>query len=313
MEFLRNWTLPTAMVCGALAYFALDSMPLAAGSRRAILRFTEVLQPTLLFCMLFIAFCKVKPSDLRPRMWHLWLLLLQVGVFAGGCFILWRFPEAPMRVLIESFTLVVICPTATACSVVTQKLWGDAAATISYTILINAVISIVLPLMLPLAHPQGADTFLSEFAAILGRVFPMLIAPLLLAWTVRYLLPGVHKMLLQARDLAFYMWAVGLAVAIAVTCRALMCSRESLLNVALIALVTLLACILQFACGKKIGSLWGVRIEGGQALGQKNTVFAIWLAYNFLSPVAATAGGFYTIWHNIVNSWQLYRQRHKNL
>ncbi|MCI6725792.1 MAG: transporter, partial [Bacteroidales bacterium] len=47
-----------------------------------------------------------------------------------------------------------------------------------------------------------------------------------------------------------------------------------------------------------------------QALGQKNTVFAIWMGYTFLTPVSSLAGGFYSIWHNIFNAWQLDRQRH---
>ena len=35
----------------------------------------------------------------------------------------------------------------------------------------------------------------------------------------------------------------------------------------------------------------------------------IWLGYTFLSPITATAGGFYSVWHNVVNSWQLYKYR----
>ena len=54
----------------------------------------------------------------------------------------------------------------------------------------------------------------------------------------------------------------------------------------------------------------GEIIAGGQALGQKNTVFAIWFAYTFLTPVTAIAGGFYSLWHNLVNTWQLYNGRH---
>ena len=39
------------------------------------------------------------------------------------------------------------------------------------------------------------------------------------------------------------------------------------------------------------------------------TVFAIWLGYTFFTPVVSVAGGFYSIWHNCYNSWQLYRKR----
>ena len=49
-------------------------------------------------------------------------------------------------------------------------------------------------------------------------------------------------------------------------------------------------------------------ITAGQAMGQKNTVFAIWMGLMFLDPVTSVTGGFYSIWHNIVNSWQLYKK-----
>lgn len=69
---------------------------------------------------------------------------------------------------------------------------------------------------------------------------------------------------------------------------------------------------MQFWLGKKIGGHYGFRLEGGQALGQKNTIFAIWLGYTFLSPISATAGGFYSIWHNLVNTYQLNKANRAN-
>ena len=53
------------------------------------------------------------------------------------------------------------------------------------------------------------------------------------------------------------------------------------------------------------------KVTAGQSLGQKNTVFAIWLAYTFMTPETAIVGGLYSIWHNIYNSWQLYRANHQ--
>ena len=49
------------------------------------------------------------------------------------------------------------------------------------------------------------------------------------------------------------------------------------------------------------------KVTAGQSLGQKNTVFAIWMGYTFMTPETAIVGGLYSIWHNIYNSWQLYR------
>lgn len=63
----------------------------------------------------------------------------------------------------------------------------------------------------------------------------------------------------------------------------------------------------QFYFGRRIGRRYGDTITAGQSLGQKNTVLAIWMGYTFFTPVTAIAGGFYSIWHNLVNSYQLYR------
>ncbi len=297
------------MISGALAYYICSQLPLTYEVKHDILSVIEVLQPVLLFIMLFVAFCKIKPTDLKPHRWHLWLLLTQCLLFIVACLFLWAYPTSGARVIVEGFMLAIICPTATACAVVTQKLGGDSAATTSYTIIINLVVALLCPLLLPVAHPQPGLTFLPAFMVIINKVFPLLIVPLFLAWFVRYLMPSFHKRIVATKDLAFYMWAVSLAIAIAVTCKALAHSEESMWNVGGIAVVTLVACLFQFTFGKWIGSHYGKRMEAGQALGQKNTVFIIWLGYTFLSPITAAAGGFYSVWHNLVNSWQLYKKR----
>ena len=309
IRFLKNWTLPVSMISGALAYYICSQLPLTYEVKHDILSVIEVLQPVLLFIMLFVAFCKIKPTDLKPHRWHLWLLLTQCLLFIVACLFLWAYPTSGARVIVEGFMLAIICPTATACAVVTQKLGGDSAATTSYTIIINLVVALLCPLLLPVAHPQPGLTFLPAFMVIINKVFPLLIVPLFLAWFVRYLMPSFHKRIVATKDLAFYMWAVSLAIAIAVPCKALAHSEESLWNVGGIAVVTLVACLFQFTFGKWIGSHYGKRMEAGQALGQKNTVFIIWLGYTFLSPITAAAGGFYSVWHNLVNSWQLYKKR----
>lgn len=309
IRFLKNWTLPVSMISGALAYYICSQLPLTYEVKHDILSVIEVLQPVLLFIMLFVAFCKIKPTDLKPHRWHLWLLLIQCLIFIAACLFLWAYPTSGARVIVEGFMLAIICPTATACAVVTQKLGGDSAATTSYTIIINLVVALLCPLLLPVAHPQPGLTFLPAFMVIINKVFPLLIVPLFLAWFVRYLMPSFHKRIVATKDLAFYMWAVSLAIAIAVTCKALAHSHESMWNVGGIAVVTLVACLFQFTFGKWIGSHYGKRMEAGQALGQKNTVFIIWLGYTFLSPITAAAGGFYSVWHNLVNSWQLYKKR----
>ena len=81
-------------------------------------------------------------------------------------------------------------------------------------------------------------------------------------------------------------------------------------------IISLVACVLQFAIGKFVGSHYDKgtgkhinRITAGQAFGQKNTVFIIWLGLVFLDPVTSVVGGLYSVWHNIINSYQLYKVR----
>ena len=96
----------------------------------------------------------------------------------------------------------------------------------------------------------------------------------------------------------------------------------SLFMLMMMSLISLICCVLQFGLGRFIGGRYRPRIyvpaveergkavrktTAGQALGQKNTIFAIWMAYTFMTPESSIVGGFYSIWHNIYNSWQLYR------
>ena len=133
----------------------------------------------------------------------------------------------------------------------------------------------------------------------------MLICPLLLAMALRRIVPSMVARLTSCRDLAFYLWAVSLALAIAVTTRSIVHGGVPLAYEAAIAAASLLACIVQFAFGRWIGRRYGEPISAAQSCGQKNTVLAIRMGYTFMSPITAIAGGFYSIWHNVWNSWQL--------
>ena len=311
IRFIKNWTLPIAMLMGALSYFIYTGIPVLEPTKPYVARFVGILQPVLIFAMLFITFCKVNPKELRPCHWHGWLLLIQAGCFALLAGLLKCFPNLPGQVLAEAAMLCMICPTATAAAVVTGKLGGNAANLTTYTILINLATALIVPIFVPLVHPHPDLTFGVSFSLILSKVFPLLFCPFLASLFVRYCLPGIHKLVLRCKDLAFYLWAVALAIAIGVTVKSIVHSEVSALYQFGIAGISLVCCVVQFWAGKYIGTRYNDPISAGQALGQKNTVFAIWMGYTFMTPVTSVAGGFYSIWHNIYNSYQLYRKRNE--
>lgn len=310
IRFVKDWTLPIAMIAGALSYVVYINIPCLAPTKAFAGSAVAVVQPVLIFCMLFLTFCKIHPRDLRPCRWHLWLLLIQALMFVLPALWLIAFPDTAWRVVIEGGMICMICPTATASAVVAGKLGGNGATLTAYIIAVNMLTAILAPLVLPMAHPHDGLSFLPAFVTILRKVFPMLICPLLLAWLVRFTMPGLHAKVLRCKDLAFYIWSVSLALAIAVTARSIHHNEDgNLWDEVGLAAVSLACCAFQFAAGRRIGRHYGEPISAGQALGQKNTVFIIWLGYTFLDPITSVAGGFYSVWHNTVNSYQLYLKR----
>lgn len=309
IEFIKAWTLPIAIVSGVLLYLIYDSIPGLEAAGPVLMRIIGFLQPALIFVMLFLSFCRIEPRELRPRKWHAWLLLFQSAGFLLFAIAEILMPDISWKVLLEGAMLCLVCPTATAAAVVTGKLGGDISGITAYTILINVIVAVLVPLVVPIVHPAEGISFVTASSLILAKVFPMLIAPCLLAFLVRYLMPHFHIWLLRYTEVAFYLWGVSLMLAILMTTRSIVHSTTPVIVQAGIAVVSLLCCAIQFWAGKRIGKRYGATITAGQALGQKNTVVAIWMGYTFMTPVTSIAGGFYSIWHNIFNSWQLYKAR----
>lgn len=321
--------LPIAMLTGASIYLSYHLMPEPVYRAGPFLEgLVGVLQPVLIFAMLFLTFCRIEPKELKPHRWHWWLLLIQGGLFTllglTAVWVVGKFPgeHHDKVVLLESAMLCLICPTATAAAVVTRKLGGDVAGITTYTVLINILTAVLVPLIVPLIQPMPGMDFWTAFSMIVAKIFPLLIMPCLAAWLVRYLSPRLHRRFLGYPDLAFYLWAVALTLAIAVTTKSIVRSEMSVGLLLMIALISLVCCVLQFALGRFVGSRYRPRVPSpaaeergrkirtvtaGQSLGQKNTVFAIWMGYTFMTPETAIVGGLYSIWHNLYNSWQLYR------
>lgn len=322
-KFIKDWMLVIGMVTGAGLYIIYRNVPVLHPAGPVLLKIVSVAQPLMLFAMLFLSFCRITPKDLRPHRWQFWLLLIQGLSFSALAFlVVWAgmhdtsFARAitSLRIPIEAAMICLVCPTATACAVVTGKLGGNMAQAITYTVFINILVALIVPAVIPFLYPDGDITFTAAFVKILMKVFPLLILPCLAAWLTRALFPRFHSWLTGITDLAFYIWAVSLAMAILMSARAIYHNEGSLWLLLGIAIASLLCCALQFWAGRKIGSVYDSKghVTVGQSLGQKNTVFAIWMGYTFMDPIVSVAGGFYSIWHNIYNSWQLYQHRKTN-
>lgn len=314
LRFLKNWTLPLAMMAGTLVYFFFARISFLAPVKPYVNALVAILTPALIFAQLLLTFCKVEVHELKPKSWHGWLLLFQsVSCLVVASILILCPMEEVYREVFEGAMVCLICPTATAAAVITGKLGGSAASLTTYTLLSNLLAAISVPLVFPLVEPHAEITFWVAFLKILSKVFPLLLFPFFLAWFLRVFLPKVHHFLLGFHDAAFYLWGVALAIVSGQTVRSLMNSEAPVFVEVLIALAGLVACCIQFYLGKKIGGHYKERISGGQALGQKNTVLAIWMAYTYLNPLSSVGPGSYVLWQNIINSYQLWKKRKKEL
>lgn len=310
LKLLKNWTLPIAMLCGVAGYFLLADVAVLAPVKQMVKTTVGFITPTLIFAQLLLSFCKVEPKELLPRGWHVWLLLFQAFSCCTIAAVLTIWPMShAMRQILEGAMVCLICPTATAGVVITGKLGGNTSSLVTYTLLSNVLAAVLVPVAFPLVEPHAGLTFAAACLKILGKVFPLLLVPFFLALIFREWMPRVHRFLLSYSWLAFYLWAVALIIVTAQTTQSLINSPANVGTKILIAVGGLVACAVQFLIGKKVGNAYNDRISGGQALGQKNTVLAVWMACAYLDPVSSLGPGSYVIWQNSFNSWQLWKKR----
>lgn len=312
ISFIKEWALIFAIIGGILAYFIYISLPLPEQCHVFANGAVAVVQPALIFAMLFLTFCKINPRELRICRWHVWIVMLQTGLFTLIGLLLLSLPTSPsLRVVLEGAMLCLICPTATAAAVITRKLGGNVSGVTTYTILINIANAIFIPLLVPYVHPHAGMGALTSSVLILGKVFPLLLLPLVSAMVLRAISVRVVDRIARYQNLSFYLWSVALALAMTVTTRSIVHSTVALPTMLWLVAVSLACCIFQFKVGHRIGVRYGDPITAGQAFGQKNTVLAIWMGYTFFTPVTSIVGGFYSIWHNVYNSWQLHQQHRR--
>ena len=179
----------------------------------------------------------------------------------------------------------------------------------TYLIACNLMVAVVAPLSFTLIGASPDISFWSSFLAILGKVFPLLIAPFLLALLTRWLLPKANDYINRHKSLSFYVWAVSLTVVISRAIEQLINQfyEHRIMFLWMVAL-SIFLCFLQFFVGHLIGKRYGDRIAGGQALGQKNTVLAIWMAQTFLLDLSCIVPTLYVIWQNLYNSFQMMQK-----
>lgn len=291
---IRTLAMPLAMVVGVALFRPLaDVEEVTDGT----------LTPILIAAMLFITFCRVDVRQMRLSWSHLWMLLIQ---FVGAAIVYYAVTPLLGETVGQGAMICVMAPIAMAAVVIGGMLGGNVTMMVTYSLICNLVTAIIAPYMLH-AFGNGDCTFIQ----IISRVAPTLIAPFAVAQFCRWLLPKVAAWFASHSSISFYLWLISLILVMGRTTLFILTSNvEPIIGIEL-ALVALVLCIIQFKAGRFLGRYTGDVVATTQSVGQKNTIFAIWLSLNFLNPIASIAPTAYIVWQNLANSWQMWKHENK--
>ena len=285
--------LPIAMAIGIVFY-------------KQLVVFAPII-PYLLSVMLFITYSRIILRDIYLTKFHYILL----GIQYGGSMLVYLLFFKVNTTLAQAAMICVLAPTAASAPVITGILGGNISSIAAYSFVSNLSIALLSPLFLALIGNPSVETisFGSSVFLIFRKVFPVLLLPFILAITVSSTSTKLHNKIRNAQIVSFYLWAVALTIVTSNVTKffSIQGNASYKLKFAM-AGVALIICVLQFWVGRKIGKKHNRTVAGGQALGQKNTILAIWLTQTYLNPVASIGPGSYVLWQNIVNSYQLWRK-----
>lgn len=295
---LKPWMMPVAIVLGVLFHNFINAIGFLA--------------PYLIFAMLFVTFCKVKPREIRLEGFIWKLAAVQIlGALAV------YFALLPLgSELAQGIFICIFCPTATAAPVIASMLGASPAKVVSYSLVSNLLAATLAPLLFQWMYPapDSGQSFLYGLAAIGIKVVPLIVLPMAAAFLLMSIAPGAHGYIAKKQAVSFYLWCLSLIIVIGKAVNFVMAEPAGAIPLmAAMAVMAGLACGLLFIIGRKIGTRYGQKVVCAQSLAQKNTVLAIWMALTYLSPVSSVAPAAYIVWQNTVNAMQIYFKTRKDM
>lgn len=295
LKRLKSYMMPLAMITGILLHSYVGQL--------------SFLMEYLLFIMLLFTYSKISLSNIRFTTMHLWLIVIQI---AGSIAAYWLLK--PVNAIIAQAALItILAPTATAAPVIAGMLKGNVASLTAYSLLSNLTVAIVAPLYFSYVGESDLP-FFNSVVGIGKMVVFLLVVPFIAAILINKFLPKTGKYLQSLSGLSFYIWIFALTIVTGKTVQFIIEQGSNKLHLVLwISILSLFICIIQFVAGRRIGRKLDDTVAGGQGLGQKNTVLAIWMALTYLNPLASIGPGAYVLWQNSVNSFQIWRHNRKNI
>ncbi len=289
---VKTYTLPAALILGVVFHNFWHSI--------------YFLSPYAIFAMLFVTFSKVSAKNMRPHRMHWPLLAFQLVLGFGVYFLL----RGVNEVLAQGVMICIFMPAAMASATVGGLLGANVTVMTTFILMSNICVALLAPILFAIVGIEGEYSFLQASWVIFRRVAKLLLLPLLCAWILEWVAPRAHDVVKRHQEWSFYIWAFTLMLLMGTTTDFFIAQgSDNYLVEILLALSSLVLCMVQFLFGHYVGKKYGDAVAGTQSLGQKNTALAIWMSLSFLNPLASIAPACYVVWQNVINSWQLARKK----
>ena len=113
IKFLKNWTLPIAIVVGIILYFIFHLVPFLSPIAEWYAPYNGNVLPDFMFLILFVIFCKVDFRKLLPVKWHFWICLQQILFVSSlvGIIVAFKLHNEAL-IMLEAILVCIIGPCA---------------------------------------------------------------------------------------------------------------------------------------------------------------------------------------------------------
>ena len=292
MHKLRSYVLPFAIVMGLLFHHWLV--------------YVRGVTPYLIFAILLLNYVAVDMKKLKVTGLDIWIMLFQIVVSLGSYFLAKALGASEL--VAQGILGGVLCPVAASSVVIATMLGANRETVTTYTIVGNLMVALVAPVYFSFIGTLQELPLLQSMWLIFRRIAPTLALPFFVALFLQHFAPKTNAFLCRYKGFSFYLWALALTITLGQTIDFMFLNgKEELNSILILGAASIFFCIVQFAVGKWLGSKYGDRVAGGQLLGQKNSAMGIWIANTYLLPLASVFPALYSIWQNLFNSYQLWK------
>ena len=204
----------------------------------------------------------------------------------------------------EAVFLIAAAPSAVASPIVIGFIRKRTDFVVMAVIITNLLMVLTLPIAIPLVttplEAGGEDTRYQ----IVVSVMVTIALPFFIALILRWVGGRVYRWAVWTKKFSLYIWMLAIILACA-KARSFVSSHDVPPDLLYsIAAVSAGVCAVNFGLGYLLGGKKFPR-ESSQSLGQKNTLFSVWVGLTFFNPVSVVAPVAYIIFQNIYNALQI--------